>query len=114
MKLILLAGLIKISATNLLPSITELVLLVVSQTTEKSESPRLPLTSLKNGSTKFLNCALVNSSLNSNSCALAAVLTAFSNAIKSLRTFILSNAEGLLNKVLSPNSKVPCPGNDTI
>ena len=79
MKLILLAGLIKISATNLLPSITELVLLVVSQTTEKSERPRLPLTSLKNGSTKFLNCALVNSSLNSKSCALAAVPVSYTH-----------------------------------
>ena len=34
--------------------------------------------------------------------------------MNNLRTLILSNAEGLLNKVLSPNSNVPCPGNDTI
>ena len=57
---------------------TESVLFVSSQTTEKSTKPLLFLTSLKKGSTVDLNCALVNASLNSKSCALAAVEIAFS------------------------------------
>ena len=56
----------------------------------------------------------MNSSLNSNNCAFAAVAIAFSNTMNNLLTLILSNAEGLLNKVLSPNNNVPCPGSDTI
>ena len=34
--------------------------------------------------------------------------------MNSLLTLILSNAEGDVNAVLSPNSTVPCPGNVTI
>ena len=113
MKLIDLAGLINISATNLFPSITAPVLLVVSHITWKSVTPRLPLTSLKNGSTILRKFALVNSSLNSNNCALAAVEIAFSSAMNNLRTLILSNAEGLLSRVLSPNNIIPCPGKET-
>ena len=78
-----------------------------SQTTEKSTKPLLFFTSLRKGSTAALNCALVNESLNSNSCALAAAEIAFSNVMKSLLTLILSNADGELNAVLSPNNTVP-------
>ena len=77
MKLMLLAGLIKISAMNSFLSITSPVLLVSSQTTKKSVIPRLPCTSLKNGSTMFLKFVLVNSSLNSKSWNLEAVEIAF-------------------------------------
>ena len=73
MKLIDLAGLTKIEHTNSFLSITESVLFVSSQITEKSTKPLLFLTSLKKGSTAALNCALVNASLYSKSCALAAV-----------------------------------------
>jgi len=90
------------------------VLLVVSQTTKKSVTPLRPLTSLKNGSTRFLNCALVNSSLNSNSCAFAAVDIAFSIVLNNLRTLIRSNADGFESNVLSPKRSVPSPGNETI
>ena len=48
----------------------------------------------------------MNSSLNSNNCAFAAVAIAFSNTINNLLTFILSKAEGLLNKVLSPTQQL--------
>ena len=68
-----LAGFTKIEQTNSFLSITVSVLFVSSQRTEKSTKPRLFLTSLKKGSTAALNCALVNASLNSKSCALAAV-----------------------------------------
>ena len=64
------------SALNSFLSITSPVLFESSQTTLKSVIPRLPCTSLKNGSTRFLNWALVNSSLNSKSWNLAAVDTA--------------------------------------
>ena len=103
----LLAGLIKISALNSFLSITSPVLLVSSQTTKKSVIPRLPCTSLKNGSTMFLKLALVNSSLNSKSWNLEAVDIAFSKVINSLLTFILSKALGLARPVLSPNNTVP-------
>ena len=63
-------ALMKIEHTNSFLSITESVLFVSSQTTEKSTRPLLFLTSLKKGSTVDLNCALVNASLNSNNCAL--------------------------------------------
>ena len=109
MKLIDLDGLIKISATKLLESITCPVLFVSSQITLKSVTPLRPFTSLRNGPTKFLNCALVNSSLNSKSCPLAAVEIAFSNTMNKRLTLILSNAEGLGDKVLSPNKIVPSP-----
>ena len=45
----------KIEHTNSFLSITESVLFVSSQTTEKSTKPRLFLTSLKKGSTVDLN-----------------------------------------------------------
>ncbi len=106
----LLAGLMKISAINSFLSITSPVLLVSSHTTKKSVIPRLPCTSLRKGSTMFLKFALVNSSLNSNNWNLEAVDIAFSNTINSLLTLILSNAEGEVNPVLSPNKTVPCPG----
>src|SRR6056300_132599 len=106
-----LAGLTKISALNSFLSMTSPVLLVSSHTTKKSVIPLLPLTSLRKGSTMFLNCALVNSSLNSNNWNLEAVEIAFSKVIKSLLTFILSNALGADKPVLSPNNTVPCPGN---
>src|SRR5210317_2293804 len=109
----LLAGLMKISAINSFLSITSPVLLVSSHTTKKSVIPLLPCTSLKNGSTMFLKFALVNSSLNSNSWNLEAVEIAFSNTINNLLTLILSNADGALNPVLSPNRTVPCPGKVT-
>ena len=63
--------------------------------------------SLRNGSTKFLNCALVNSSLNSKSWNLAAVAIAFSSNKNNLLTLILSKALGLVKAVLSPNSTTP-------
>ena len=85
----------------------------MSHITWKSVTPRLPLTSLKNGSTILRKFALVNSSLNSNNCALAAVEIAFSSAMNNLRTLILSNADGLLSRVLSPNNIIPCPGKET-
>ena len=53
----------------------------------------------------------MNASLNSKSCDLAAVAIAFSKTMNSLLTFILSNAEGLVNAVLSPKRTVPWPGN---
>ena len=62
----------------------------------------------------FLNCALVNSSLNSNKEALEAFETAFSRVMNNLRTLILSNAEDLNCRVLSPYKSVPCPGKATI
>ena len=79
MKLILLAGFTKISATNSFLSITSPVLFVSSQTTKKSVIPRLPCTSLKNGSTMFLKLALVNSSLNSKSWNLEAVAVSYTH-----------------------------------
>ena len=96
MKLMLLAGLMKISGANSFLSITSPVLLVSSQTTKKSVIPRLPCTSLKKGSTMFLKFALVNSSLNSNNWNLEAVDIAFSKVMNNLLTLILSNAEGVL------------------
>src|SRR5210317_2323423 len=110
-KLILLAGLMKISATNSFLSITSPVLLVSSHTTKKSVIPLRPCTSLRKGSTMFLKFALVNSSLNSNNWNLEAVEIAFSKVMNNLLTFILSNALGFDNPVLSPNNTVPCPGN---
>ena len=86
------------------------MLLVSSQTTKKSVIPLLPWTSLRKGSTIFLKFALVNSSLNSNSWNLEAVAIAFSNTMNNLLTFILSNAEGAANPVLSPKRTVPWPG----
>ena len=86
---------------------TESVLLVSSHNTEKSVRPLLFFTSLRKGSTAALNCALVNASLNSKSCAFAAVAIAFSNTMKSLLTLILSNAEDDDNAVLSPKRIVP-------
>ena len=114
MKLIDLLGLTKIEHTNSFLSITESVLFVSSHNTEKSMRPLLFLTSLRKGSTAALNCALVNASLNSKSCALAAVAIAFSRTMNNLLTLILSNAEGVDNAVLSPKSSVPWPGNVTI
>ena len=110
MKLIERFGLIKISATNSFLSIISPVLFVSSQTTEKSVIPRLPWISLRKGSTRFLNCALVNSSLNSKSWNLAAVAIAFSRTKNNRLTLILSNALGLLSAVLSPKSVTPWPG----
>ena len=55
MKLIERLGLIKISATNSLRSITSPVLFESSHLTLKSTTPLRPCTSRKNGSTKFLN-----------------------------------------------------------
>ena len=110
-KLILLAGLIKISAINSFLSITSPVLLVSSHTTKKSVIPLLPCTSLKKGSTMFLKFALVNSSLNSNNWNLEAVAIAFSKVMNNLLTLILSKALGAVNPVLSPKRTVPCPGN---
>ena len=101
------------SALNSFLSMTSPVLFVSSQTTKKSVIPLRPCTSLRNGSTIFLNCALVNSSLNSKSWNLEAVDIAFSKVMNSLLTFILSNALGADNPVLSPNKTVPCPGNVT-
>lgn len=112
-KLIDLFGLTKMSALNSFLSMTAAVLFEVSHTTKKSVTPRLPCTSLKNGSIIFLNCALVNSSLNSNSWNLEAVEIAFSKTINNLLTFILSNADGVDNPVLSPNNTVPWPGKVT-
>ena len=94
---------------------TESVLFVSSHNTVKSVRPRLFLTSLKKGSTLFLNCALVNASLNSKSCDLVfAVAIAFSKTMNNLLTLILSNAEGVLSAVLSPKRTVPLLGNVTI
>src|SRR6056300_1281711 len=112
-KLMLLAGLMNISAINSFLSITSPVLLVSSHTTKKSVIPRLPCTSLRKGSTMFLKLALVNSSLNSKSWNLEAVDIAFSKVINNLLTFILSNALGVDKPVLSPNKIVPCPGKVT-
>src|SRR3990170_138032 len=98
---------------NLLLSITSGVLLVASQTTKKSVRPRLPFTSRRYGLIRFLNCALVKSSLNSNSVYLAATAIAFSRTINNLRTLILSNADGFSRRVLSPNKYTPRPGVDT-
>ena len=114
MKLILLLGLTKIDAWNWLASTTACGLFVSSQITWKSTIPRLPCTALKKGSTVALKFALVNASLNSKSWNLAAVYIAFSNMMNNLRTLILSNALGLLRRVLSPNRTVPSPGNVTI
>ena len=113
MKLIALFGLMKISARNSFLSTTSPVLLVASHTTVKSVIPRLPCTSLKKGLTAFLKSFLVNSSLNSKSCAFAAIAIAFSSTINNLRTLILLNADSLDSKVLSPNNWVPFPGNVT-
>ena len=113
MKLIDLEGLTYMSPTNSFLSMTSPVLFVSSHTTLKSTIPLLPCTSLKKGSTRFLNCDLVNASLNSNNENLDAVDIAFSNTMKSLLTLILSNADGLPSNVLSPNKIVPCPGNVT-
>ena len=113
MKLIDLFGLMYISATKLFESITCGVLFVSSQTTRKSVIPLLPRTFLRNGVTKFTNCARVNSSLNSKSWNLAAVAIDFSRIMNNLRTLILSKADGLLNRVLSPNKTGPMPGNET-
>ena len=107
MQLMLLAGFTKMSATNSFLSITSPVLLLASAITLKSLIPLRPCMSLRNGSTKFLNCALVNSSLNSNNWNLAAVAIAFSRSKNSLLTFILSKALGLVNAVLSPNKTTP-------
>ena len=90
------------------------MLFVSSQTTEKSIRPLLFFTSLRKGSTADLKLALVNASLYSKSCALAAVEIAFSKTMNNLLTLILSNALGELNPVLSPNNTVPCPGKVTI
>ena len=107
MKLMLLAGLTKISAINSFLSITSPVLLVSSHTTKKSVIPLRPCTSLRKGSTMFLKFARVNSSLNSNNWNLEAVAIAFSKVINNLLTLILSKALGEVNPVLSPNNTVP-------
>ena len=101
------------SPTNSLRSITSAVLFVPSQMTRKSVTPRRPCTSLRKGSTKLTNCALVNSSLNSKSDCLAAIEIVFSSTMNKRRTLILSNADACASNVLSPNSTVPCPGNVT-
>ena len=109
MKLIDLFGLIKMSATNSFLSMTSPVLLVASATTLKSVYLVYLEYLVKKGSTKFLNCALVNSSLNSKSWNLDAVAIAFSSSKNSRLTFIRSNALGFVNAVLSPKSVTPCP-----
>ena len=86
---------------------------VSSQTTEKSINPLLFLTSLKKGSTVDLNCALVNASLNSNSCALAATDIAFSSTMNNVRTLILSNAEGLVKEGI-PRALIQSSNNEKI
>ena len=63
---------------------------------------------------RFLNWALVNSSLNSNSENLAAVEIAFSKTKNNLLTLILSKALGFASAVLSPNNTTPWPGKSTI
>ena len=73
MKLIDLAGLTKMSALNWLASIMSGVLFVSSQTTTKSVIPLFDLTSRRYGSTIFTKLDLVITSLNSKSCALAAL-----------------------------------------
>ena len=55
----------------------------------------------------------MKASLNSNSCARANLAIAFSRIMKSLRTLILSKAEGFERRVLSPNKTVPSPINVT-
>ena len=98
------------SATNSFLSITLPVLFEASHLTKKSVIPLRPWTSLRKGSIKLLNCALVNSSLNSKSWNLAAVAIAFSNTKNNLLTLILSKALGLVWAVLSPNKVTPWPG----
>ena len=56
----------------------------------------------------------MNASLNSKSCDFAATAIAFSKTMNNLLTLILSNAEGLVRPVLSPNNTVPWPGKVTI
>ena len=56
----------------------------------------------------------MNASLNSKSCDLAAVDIAFSRTMNNLLTLILSNAEGEVSAVLSPNNTVHWPGKVTI
>ena len=97
-------------ATNLFDSTTLGGLLVASHITRKSVIPLRPLISRRNGSTTFTNSARVNSSLNSNITFLPAAPIARSIPKNNLRTFILSNADGLAEFVLSPNSITPSPG----
>jgi hypothetical protein len=78
------------------------VLFVESQTTKKSVIPRRPLTSRRNGFTRFRNCARVKSSLNSNNVYLAETAIAFSRTMNSRRTLIRSKADGFSRRVLSP------------
>ena len=100
----------KILATNLFDSTTLGGLLDASHTTRKSVIPLRPFISRRNGSTMFTNSARVNSSLNSNITFLPAAPIARSIPKNNLRTFILSNADGLDEFVLSPNNKIPSAG----
>ena len=86
------------------------VLLVSSQITTKSVIPRFALTSRRNGSTILTKLDLVITSLNSKSCALAALSIESSMVRNKRRTLILSKADANASAVLSPKRMIPAPG----
>ena len=108
------AGLMNSSATNSLRSITAGVLFEESQTTKKSVIPCCATMSFKYELIFERNPVRVTSSLSSNRTPLASASTLDSMLRNSLRTLILSNAEGEARAVLSPNSTAPVPGKLTI
>ena len=89
------------------------VLFVSSQTTTKSVIPLFALTSRRKGSTIFKKLDLVITSLNSKSCALAALSIVASTVKNKRRTLILSNADCTPSPVLSPKRMIPDPGWNT-
>ena len=109
-KLILLAGFTKISATNSFLSITSPVLLVSSHTTKKSVIPLLLVLLLK----RFYNVSKVRSCkfiIEFKKLEFRSSRNCFSKVMNNLLTLILSKALGAVNPVLSPKRTVPCPGN---